>query len=45
LYVDGSREGQILNPMTKKDAKKFLNEGKVVNNQDEQECATGSCEI
>lgn len=45
LYVDGSREGQILNPMTKKDAKKFLNEGKVVNDQAEQECKTGSCEL
>jgi len=45
LYVDGSREGQILNPMTKKDAKKYILEGKVVDDQDERNCATGSCEI
>ena len=45
LYVDGSREGQILNPLSKKEALKFLNEGKVVQDQDEQECTTGSCDI
>ena len=45
LYVDGSREGQILNPLTKKDAKKYLSEGKVIEEQREQNCSTGSCEL
>jgi ribonucleoside-diphosphate reductase alpha chain len=45
LYVDGSREGQILNPITKKDAKKYLDEGKVIEEQIEQECITGTCEV
>ena len=45
LYVDGSREGQILNPITKKEAKKYLNEGKIIEEQIEQECATGTCEV
>jgi ribonucleoside-diphosphate reductase alpha chain len=45
LYVDGSREGQILNPITKKDAKKYIDEGKVIEEQIEQECITGTCEV
>ena len=45
LYVDGSREGQILNPLTKKETKKYLTEGMVVDNQEEMDCATGACEI
>jgi ribonucleoside-diphosphate reductase alpha chain len=45
LYVDGSREGQILNPLTKDEAKKYINEGMVVNYQQEQSCINGSCEL
>lgn len=45
LYVDGSREGQIIVPITKKDAKKYLDEDKVDNEQIEVKCSTGECEI
>lgn len=45
LYVDGSREGQILNPMTKKDAKKHIQEGVFSEEIEERSCSTGSCEI
>ena len=45
LYVDGSREGQILNPMSKKDAKKYLQEGKVIKEQVEQDCSSGACDL
>jgi ribonucleoside-diphosphate reductase alpha chain len=45
LYVDGSREGQILNPMIKKEARKFITEGRVIENQEERDCSTGACEI
>ena len=46
LYVDGSREGQILNPLNKKEAKKYIDEGKVViEDQEERDCSSGSCEL
>ena len=45
LYVDGSREGQILNPLSREDAKKYLDEGMVIQDQEEKECTTGSCEL
>lgn len=45
VYVDGSREGQILNPLTKEEAIKYIEEGKIIQNQEERSCATGSCEI
>jgi ribonucleoside-diphosphate reductase alpha chain len=46
-YVDGSKEGQILNPITKADARKYLQEGKSNGNIDLEttECATGTCSI
>lgn len=47
VYVDGSREGQILNPITKTDARKYLQEGKANGNTDPEthQCATGTCAI
>lgn len=45
LYVDGSREGQILNAMSREDVKKYIKQGKVVQNQEERNCSTGSCEL
>lgn len=45
LYVDGSREGQILVPISKKDAKKYIEEGKTHNEAEEMSCGTGSCEL
>jgi len=45
LYVDGSREGQPLNPLNRDEALKYLNERKVVINQEAQDCSTGSCDL
>lgn len=47
VYVDGSREGQILNKITEKEAREFIKEGKMDHNADKETvaCATGSCEI
>jgi len=49
IYVDGSREGQILNKITEKESKEYLKK-KNINIEttlDESlfECASGSCEI
>lgn len=46
LYVDGSREEQILVPIkSKKEVKKYIDEGKVHTDADELSCGTGTCEI
>ena len=45
VYVDGSREGQILNKLTKKEVKEYLKTGTVSTAPDVIECATGSCEL
>ena len=46
LYVDESREGQILVPIkSKKEVKKHMEEGKVDAAAYETRCATGSCEL
>jgi hypothetical protein len=45
LYVDGSREGQILNPIDRDEAMKYLKEGKVENPMDAVQCASGKCEM
>jgi len=47
VYVDGSREGQILNKVTRKEAEQYLKENKVKESADTESvmCATGSCEI
>ena len=47
VYVDGSRQGQILNKITEKEAREFIKEGKMDHNADKETvaCATGSCEI
>ena len=44
LYVDGSREGQILNPLNKQEARKFMKSGELTSDQELQECAIGGCE-
>lgn len=45
LYVDGSREGQILNPLSREETLKYIKEGMIIQNQEEQSCANGSCDI
>lgn len=45
LYVDGSREGQILNPLSEEEAKKHLEAEFFHTDQSEQECTTGKCDI
>jgi len=47
VYVDGSREGQILNKVTEEEARKYLKENKIEESMDEiaVQCATGSCKI
>ena len=47
IYVDESREGQILNKITEKEVRKYLEENMVKASADIETtmCATGSCEI
>lgn len=46
LYVDGSREEQILVPIkTKQEVKKYIDEGKVHTEAEELSCGTGTCEV
>jgi len=47
VYVDGSREGQVLNKVTKAEVEKHLKENKVKESADIEavKCATGSCEM
>jgi len=46
LYVDGSREEQILVPIkSKKEVKKYVDEGKIHTEVDELACGTGTCEL
>jgi ribonucleoside-diphosphate reductase alpha chain len=45
VYVDGSRKGQILNPLSYEEAVEFIKEDKTVADMEEIECTTGSCEI
>ena len=48
VYRDGSREGQILNKISEKEVKKYLNEDRAVETKlspEDVACATGSCEI
>ena len=44
LYVDGSREGQILNPLSKQEARKLMKTGDLTDTPEEQECAIGGCD-
>ena len=47
VYVDGSREGQILVPISKKQAKEYIESGEVTHSPDEEtvECGTGNCSL
>lgn len=45
LYVDGSREGQILNPLNEEETRKHLEAEFFHTDQSEQECSTGKCDI
>ncbi len=47
IYVDESREGQILNKVTEKEVKEILKSGKIktVADADTTNCASGVCEI
>ena len=43
IYVDGSREGQVLTPMTEEEIKNCIAESSQV--QEEQKCASGKCDL
>lgn len=43
VYVDGTREGQILNPITEEEAMEYIDTAS--ESADVVECATGGCEI
>ena len=48
VYLDGSREGQILNKVSEEDAKKYIkNQSEITSSLQEGDvqCASGSCEI
>jgi len=47
VYVDGSREGQILNKISEEEVRDHLVKGEMDHNADKETvaCATGSCEI
>jgi hypothetical protein len=47
VYVDGSREGQILNKVTEEEVLEYLknNENTVGAGIESVQCASGSCEI
>ena len=45
VYVDGSREGQILNKIEKEDLVKYLDESTTVASEDSVKCHSGKCEI
>jgi len=47
VYVDGSREGQVLNKVTKAEVEKYLKVNKVKESADVEavSCAAGSCEM
>jgi hypothetical protein len=47
VYVDGSREGQILNKVSDEEVRRYFQEQKIVTSADENsvKCATGSCEL
>jgi ribonucleoside-diphosphate reductase alpha chain len=44
-YVDGSREGQVLRPLSREQTIEWLNTGDVILEQEEHQCSSGSCEI
>jgi ribonucleotide reductase alpha subunit len=47
VYVDETREGQILNKVTRKEADQYLKDNKVKESADEEsvQCASGNCEV
>ena len=47
IYVDGSREGQVLNKISKEKIKKHLDDNKFNSDADVDtvKCSSGSCEI
>jgi ribonucleoside-diphosphate reductase alpha chain len=45
LYVDGCREGQILNYISREETVKYINENKINAESTEQECSSGTCDL
>jgi len=47
IYVDGSKKGQILVPITKKQAREYILNDEVTHSPDEEtvECGTGQCAV
>jgi ribonucleoside-diphosphate reductase alpha chain len=45
IYVDGSRGGQILNPISREEALNYMKKGEIVKDQEAQSCANGSCDV
>jgi ribonucleoside-diphosphate reductase alpha chain len=45
VYVDGSREGQILNSVSEEEVRNYLERNKVVTGAEAAQCATGMCDL
>lgn len=45
IYVDGSRGGQILNPLNREETLNYIKNENTIETQEERSCSTGSCEI
>jgi len=47
VYIDGSREGQVLNKVSKEELKKHIKSGNMDSNADTEtvRCSTGKCEL
>ena len=45
VYVDGSREGQILNTLTEQEARTYIEESTSIADENSVQCASGKCEI
>ncbi len=45
VYVDGSREGQILNSVSEEEVRNYLERNKAVTGAEAVQCATGMCDL
>jgi ribonucleoside-diphosphate reductase alpha chain len=45
VYVDGSREGQILNSVSEEEVRNYLERNKVVTGAEAAQCTTGMCDL
>ncbi|GAG02127.1 unnamed protein product, partial [marine sediment metagenome] len=45
VYVDGSREGQILNSVSEEEVRNYLERNKIVTGAEAVQCTTGMCDL